>query len=75
MNKLIKLFQIISKIKLNFFKPKNKKILIYDEYSLKFSKVIFKKKNYEILKTRLEEINVYIFLITLFKRGLVNFFF
>jgi hypothetical protein len=72
MIKIKKLFEIIFKIKFNFSKPKKKKILIYDEYSLKFSKVLFKKKNYEVLKTRFEEINIYIFIITILKHGFIN---
>ena len=44
MIKIKKLLQIILTIKFKFSKPLKKKILIYDEYSIKFSKVLFKKK-------------------------------
>jgi hypothetical protein len=75
MAKIKKLFKIILSIKFKFSKPLKKKILIYDEYSIKFSKVLFKKKNYEILRTRFEEINLFILIKTIFKHGFVNLIF
>jgi surface carbohydrate biosynthesis protein len=75
MTKIKKLFKIILTIKFKFSKPLKRKILIYDEYSIKFSKVLFKKKNYEILRTRFEEINLFILITTIFKHGFVNLIF
>jgi surface carbohydrate biosynthesis protein len=75
MTKIKKLLQIILTTKFKFSKPLKKKILIYDEYSIKFSKILFKKKNYEILRTRFEEINIFILITTIFKHGFINLIF
>jgi len=74
MIKIKKLIEIILKIKLKFSRPIKKKILVYDEQSLQFSRVLFKKKNYEILKTRYEEINIFILAISILKHGFTKLF-
>ena len=68
---LIKLF----KTKLRFKKPKNKSFLIYDYASfLKGThKFLFKnKKNIGIFYSRGEELNIYVLILTIFKKGLKN---
>ena len=59
-------------MKFDFAKPKKSKILIYDKESTKFADILFPKKNYEIIYTRRERINIYIFIITIFKTGFKN---
>ena len=54
-------------MKFDFTKPKKSKILIYDAESKRIADVILPKKNYEIIHTRKEKINIYVFIITIFK--------
>ena len=64
----------IIKIKIKFKRPKNKKILIYDRFTEEtgFANALFKKKDYEVLDTRYESINLYVFFNTLFETGFKN---
>jgi len=59
-------------MKFDFVKPKKNRILIYDEQSTRFANILFPKKNYEIIHTRRERINIYILIITIFKTGFKN---
>ena len=59
-------------MKFDFTKPKKSKILIYDAESKRIADVILPKKNYEIIHTRKEKINIYVFIITIFKTGFKN---
>ena len=59
-------------MKFDFTKPKKSKILIYDAESKRIADVILPKKNYEIIHTRKEKINIYILIITIFKTGFKN---
>ena len=59
-------------MKFDFYKPKKNKVLIYDEQSTRFANILFPKKNYEIIHTRRERINIYILIITIFKTGFRN---
>jgi len=56
-----------------FFKPKKKKILIYDRVSKDFLGVFFNKNDYEILDVRYESINIYVIVVTLLKCRSSNF--
>ena len=56
-------------MKFVFSKPKKNKVLLYDAESKKFANIIFPRKNYEIMHTRKEKINIYILIITLLKTG------
>jgi surface carbohydrate biosynthesis protein len=56
-----------------FFKPKKKKILIYDRVSKDFLGVFFNKNDYEILDVRYESINIYVIIVTLLKYNFSNF--
>ena len=59
-------------MKFDFTKPKKNKILIYDAVSRRIADIILPKKNYEIIHTRREKINIYIIIITIFKTGFKN---
>lgn len=71
-NKLIKiLFLFLTfKIKYKFSIPPKKKIIVYDAFSLMMAKLFFKHKDFEIFYNRFEEINITVFLISIFKYGL-----
>ena len=71
-NKL-KIFKNLIFSKWNFKKPNKKNILIYDRASEHFSRYLFPKKSYEILDSRYESTNIYIFCITFLKSGIKNF--
>jgi hypothetical protein len=49
-----------------FEKPKKRKILIYDSYSLDYSKYLFPKSRCELLNVRYENINMYVGILSLF---------
>ena len=53
-------------MKFDFTKPKKSKILIYDAASTTIADTFLPKKNYEIIHTRREKINIYILIITIF---------
>lgn len=56
--------KVLLKAKYTFFPPKKKDILIYDALSLKIISKIFLTKNFEIIHTRKEKINLFILLKT-----------
>ena len=66
------IIKIIFFSKFNFLFPKKNKILIYDSHSSIFAKIIFKNMNFEVMHTRLEEINLSVFIISIIKYGLNN---
>ena len=71
MNKFFnQLFKLIFVSKFRFFLPKKNKVVIYDAHSIAFAKLIFKK--FELIHTRLEEINISVLLISIFKYGFNN---
>ena len=71
MNKFLnQLLRIIFVSKFRFFLPKKNKVVIYDAHSIAFAKLIFKK--FELIHTRLEEINISVLLISIFKYGFNN---
>ena len=59
-------------MKFDFTKPKKSKILIYDAASTTIADTFLPKKNYEIIHTRREKINIYILIITIMKTGFKN---
>lgn len=65
--------KVLLKAKYTFFPPKKKDILIYDALSLKIVSKIFFTKNFGILHTRKEKINLFI-LIKTFLNLQFNFF-
>ncbi|MDC3053882.1 hypothetical protein OA187_04915 [Candidatus Pelagibacter sp.] len=70
---MIKLFKYLIKSKLDFLLPEKKKILIYDQVNSQYFIKFIKKKNYQILYTRKEVINISIAILTLVKHGIYNF--
>ena len=57
-----KLITVIIKIKLTLQPPPQKKIVLYDEHAYYKSLKILPNNNFHILKTRVDEINIFIFL-------------
>ena len=57
-----------------FYKPIKSKVLIYDAYSTRFAKKLFKKTKFSIFHTRYDAISLYILFLTIFKSGLKDFF-
>jgi len=68
------IFKLV-KAKWIFKKPNKKNILIYDRESTEIYSIQFfsRKKNYEILDTRYESINIYVLCLTLLTSGIRNF--
>ena len=56
-----------------FFKPKKNKILVYDRRSESYAKLLFPKKDLSFFDTRLESINLYLIVFTLFRNGINHF--
>jgi surface carbohydrate biosynthesis protein len=67
--KIIIFFFSILKSRWNFTKPPQKKILIFDGFYNPFD-TLFKKRDYNLFYSRLEEINIYILIQCLKKRSL-----
>lgn len=67
------LLLVFLKASWSFFRPPEKKILIYDREGSKILLNFFNKNNYYILETRGENINFYVLIKTLLKSGFVNF--
>jgi len=57
-----------------FYKPVKSKILIYDFYSLRFAKKLFKNKKFSVFHTRYDGLSLYILFLTIIKNGFNNFF-
>ena len=57
-----------------FYKPIKSKVLIYDAYSTRFAKKLFKKTKFSIFHTRYDAVSLYILFLTIFKSGLKDFF-
>ena len=70
--KFIELFISLLKIKLYFSKPKRKSILLYDSHSKQYAEILFKTNNFAIYDTRYESLNIYVFLLTIYKNGIFN---
>ena len=60
----------ILKIKIYFFKPKKRKILLYDSHSKPYANILFNNQVFSIYDTRYESINIYVLLFTVFKTGI-----
>ena len=69
------LFIKIIKAKWIFTKPNKKNILIYDRMTEErgFASILFSKKNYQVLDSRYESINIYVIFKTFFTFGINNF--
>ena len=59
--------------KVYFYKPKKKKILVYDRKSESHAKLLFSFKDLNFFDTRYESINLYVACLTLFKNGIKEF--
>ena len=59
--------------RLTFIKPKKNEVLIYDKKSLTHAIILF-LKNFTYFATRMENINVYVVLKVLLKKGFKNFY-
>ena len=73
MVKLFKYFLLFKNIKFKYNKIQNTNILIFDEKGCNTIKPFLKGKNYYILKSRGEEINLYIILKMLFEFKKINY--
>ena len=60
MRSIIKLINFFYKIKFTFYKPSSKKILIFDSKGLGTIMPFIKKKNFNVINVRGEELNIYI---------------
>lgn len=60
-------------MKIFFFRPESKKILVFDREGSNVFSFFFKKNDFEIMDRRKESINLYVIIITLFKSGLNQF--
>lgn len=67
-------FLKLMSFRLTFIKPKKNEILIYDKKSLTHAIILFPKKNFTYFATRMENINVYVVLKVLLKKGFKNFY-
>lgn len=65
---LLKNIKILLNCKYSFLPPKKSEIIIFDQHSLKIISTIFNLKNTQVLKTRKEEINLFILL-----KNFINF--
>ena len=68
MNILKNFFHFIFYSKFRFFKPKNKKILIFDEAGSGLVKKYFRKEDIHILHTRKESLNLFVLIKNFIKR-------
>ena len=73
MRKLFKIFQILKNTKFVFYKPQQKKILIFDKQSLDYFSPLFNIKQVYILNTRKETINIYIIYKMIFDKEKFNY--
>lgn len=73
MRKIFKLFFLLKNIKFTFYKVNQNNILIYDEKGYGTIKPFFKGKKHSILKSRGEEINLYIIFKILFDLKSINY--
>ena len=51
-----------------FYKPIKSKVLIYDAYSTRFAKKLFKKTKFSIFHTRYDAISLYYFIFDDFQK-------
>jgi len=70
--KFIELFINLLKIKFYFSKPVRNNILLYDSHSKPYAEILFKTKNFAIYDTRYESLNLYVFILTIFRNGIFN---
>mgnify|MGYP006194361911 FL=1 len=68
-NKLNLLYKIVFVTRWIFTKPKQSKILIYDNESSEELNFFLKNKSFEIFHIRYEQINIYVLLSCIFKNG------
>ena len=60
MRSIIKLINLFYKVKFTFYKPSSKEILIFDSKGLGTIIPFIKKKNFNVINVRGEELNIYI---------------
>ena len=73
MRKFFKIFEILKNTKFVFYKPQQKKILIFDKQSLDYFSPLFNIKQVYILNTRKETINIYIIYKMIFDKEKFNY--
>ena len=73
MKKIFKLLLLLKNIKFTFYKVNQNNILIFDEKGYGTIKPFFKGKKHSILKSRGEEINLYIIFKILFDLKSINY--
>ncbi|MDC0914942.1 hypothetical protein OAQ31_00040 [Candidatus Pelagibacter sp.] len=73
MKKILKLFFLLKNIKFTFYRVNQNNILIFDEKGYETIKPFFKGKKHLILKSRGEEINLYIIFKILFDLKSINY--
>lgn len=73
MKKILKLFFLLKNIKFTFYRVNQNNILIFDEKGYETIKPFFKGKKHSILKSRGEEINLYIIFKILFDLKSINY--